>query len=140
MKVSRTSQQRTTPSFHRSGLCSTKLMMGRSEQSGIAAFPFASSWTEAVQLAKLDSGAEGGVSSLVSRQSSAMKDLHGIEVGPGFKGGFDKLPDFLDDARPTGWHTARFKVGDAEAAKAMEALLLDTEFFQNRVQGATKEI
>ena len=30
-----------------------------------------------------------------------MKDLHSIEVRPGFQGGLHKLPDFLDDAWPT---------------------------------------
>src|SRR5271163_4133186 len=39
-----------------------------------------------------------------------------------------------------GRHTARFKVGDTESAEAVEALFLDSEFFENRIQRATKEV
>jgi hypothetical protein len=50
----------------------------------------------------------------------------------------------LGVARPIfhegGWHITRFKVGDTEAAKSMEALFLDSEFFENRVLRATKEV
>ena len=49
----------------------------------------------------------------------------------------------LGVARPIfhegGWHITRFKVVDTEAAKSMEALFLDSEFFENRVKRATKE-
>lgn len=38
------------------------------------------------------------------------------------------------------WHAARFKVGNTETADALEALFLDSQFFENRIQGATKEV
>ena len=41
--------------------------------------------------------------------------------------------------REGGWHVARFEVGDTEPAEAVEALFLDSEFFENRVQRAAKE-
>jgi hypothetical protein len=50
----------------------------------------------------------------------------------------------LGVARPVpyegGWHATRFKMCDAETAEAVEALFLDSEFFKNRVQRATKEV
>jgi hypothetical protein len=50
----------------------------------------------------------------------------------------------LGVARPIlhegGWHVTRFKMGDTETAEAVEALFLDSEFFKNRVQRATKEV
>ncbi len=39
-----------------------------------------------------------------------------------------------------GWHAARFKMGDTEPAEAVEALFLDSEFLQNRIQRAAKEV
>jgi hypothetical protein len=50
----------------------------------------------------------------------------------------------LGVARPIlhecGWHAARFKMGDTETAEAVETLFLNSEFFQNWVEGAAKEV
>jgi hypothetical protein len=39
-----------------------------------------------------------------------------------------------------GWHVTGLKRGDAKAAEAVETLLLDTEFFKNRVKEAAKDL
>jgi hypothetical protein len=65
-----------------------------------------------------------------------------ISVGDGLSNHFTVTR--LGVARPIlhegGWHVARFKVGDTESAEAVEALFLDSEFFENRIQRATKEV
>ena len=65
-----------------------------------------------------------------------------VSVGDGLSNYFAVTR--LSMARPIlhegGWHPAGFKVGDTEPAEAMEALFLDSDFFRNRVQRATKEV
>ena len=65
-----------------------------------------------------------------------------VSVGDGLSNYFTVTR--LGVARPIlhegGWHVARFKVGDTEPAEAVETLFLDSEFFENRVQRATKEV
>jgi hypothetical protein len=72
-----------------------------------------------------------------------------FSVRNSYSSGSQLLPTFLILQQPhslesleqvRGWHVTGLKRGDAKAAEAVETLLLDTEFFKNRVKEAAKDL